>query len=321
MPGNPDLRFRTCNLRTETMIFCFFLLSGIFLQPLIKNGFWTQYNRFFGTPKHLASEFRKSDDALLVKYIVKRGTEEMTGLGFCIEASDNKIILLENNQFRIYSQPEYAIREVIPEHTGKALQFKTIHFIDITADSLNKLVQNHPLKSIDFQSNNHFWIHHDFTRTKKRQFKTNYPNELWIEAIKTNLVKEPFTSYTNPKIKTLQFQIENLRQNDEHALKTYTNNQNELRKLESKFEKETHLFTKEQLLKKIQQLKKIQAPELNTEKISFIRIKIDELQRSDQIKNVTLQKNLKEKYLESLPGTTKFSGLIVKIIIASTYTE
>ena len=84
MPGNPDMRFRTGNIRTETSIFCFFLISAIFLQPLIKNGFWTQYNRFFGTPKHLASEYNKSDDALYVKYLVKQGTEEMRGEGYCI---------------------------------------------------------------------------------------------------------------------------------------------------------------------------------------------------------------------------------------------
>jgi len=114
LPGNPEMRFRTGNLRTETTIFCFFLLSAVFLQPLIKNGFWTQYNRFFGTPKHLASEFRKSNDALLVKYFIKKGTEEIRGEGICIEASDNKTILLEGDRFHELNKTKYNIREVIP---------------------------------------------------------------------------------------------------------------------------------------------------------------------------------------------------------------
>ena len=104
LPGNPNARFKTGNLHSETMIFCFFLLSLVFLQPLFANGFWTQYNRYFGTPKHLASEFHKSPDALNVKYTVKRGTESIKGEGICISASDAGIVLLEENGFHILNQ-------------------------------------------------------------------------------------------------------------------------------------------------------------------------------------------------------------------------
>ncbi|MDC3253940.1 metal-dependent hydrolase, partial [bacterium] len=118
LPGNPNARFKTGNLHSETMIFCFFLLSLVFLQPLFSNGFWTQYNRYFGTPKHLASEFHKSPDALNVKYTVKQGTEILKGEGICISASDAGIVLLEENGFHFLNKEKYTILEVMPEHIG-----------------------------------------------------------------------------------------------------------------------------------------------------------------------------------------------------------
>ena len=105
------------------MIFCFFLLSLVFLQPLFENGFWTQYNRYFGTPKHLASEFHKSPDALNVKYTVKKGTEIIKGNGICIEANDAGIVLLEETRFHVLNKNKYTILEVIPEHIGKYVGF------------------------------------------------------------------------------------------------------------------------------------------------------------------------------------------------------
>ncbi len=171
------MRFRTGNLRTETMIFSFFLLSAIFLQPLFKNGFWTQYNRFFGTPKHLASEFRKSDDALLVKYFVKKGTEEIRGEGICLEATDSKIMLLEDGRFHELNKTKYSIREVIPEHTGQSLHFEQISFMNISVDSLNTLVNAAPIQKIKVQSNNDFAIHQNNIQEIRKDFKIEYPDK------------------------------------------------------------------------------------------------------------------------------------------------
>jgi len=41
LPGNPNMRLRTSDLRSETAVFSFFIVSAVFLQPLMKNGFWT----------------------------------------------------------------------------------------------------------------------------------------------------------------------------------------------------------------------------------------------------------------------------------------
>ncbi|MCB0084756.1 MAG: metal-dependent hydrolase, partial [Caldilineaceae bacterium] len=62
MPANPKWRIRNDDRRAETIAFCIFLLAGLFMRPLFEQGFWTTYNRTFGTLKHVVSEFHKADD-------------------------------------------------------------------------------------------------------------------------------------------------------------------------------------------------------------------------------------------------------------------
>ena len=54
----------------------FFFVSAIFMKPLFAEGFWTSYNRLFGSMEHLTSEYHKSE-ALLKEYsrIEVQGTE------------------------------------------------------------------------------------------------------------------------------------------------------------------------------------------------------------------------------------------------------
>ena len=51
VPGNPNLRLETNNMRQEMLAFSFFLVIGFSMRPLMANGFWTSYNSLFGTLK------------------------------------------------------------------------------------------------------------------------------------------------------------------------------------------------------------------------------------------------------------------------------
>ena len=318
LPGNPEMRFRTGNLRTETMIFSFFLLSAVFLQPLIKNGFWTQYNRFFGTPKHLASEFRKSDDALLVKYIVKKGTEEIRGEGICIEATDSKIMLLEEAGFHLLDKTKYSIREVIPEHTDKSLRFEQISFMNISVDSLNQLVQDYPIQHIEIQSNNELIIYHDQLPEQSQQFKAHYPGRLWFELVEQPDSKIELIPYSNPRIKTLQQQIQIINQQNDLVIQEYENALEKLTKLKSQYIFETDLAIKERLLNHIKLLEKMDAPKVSEDKIRDLQLKIEELQLADQIKNQEKRYAIQQEYEASLPASTKVTGFVTWIVIADT---
>ena len=318
MPGNPDMRFRTGNIRTETSIFCFFLLSAIFLQPLIKNGFWTQYNRFFGTPKHLASEYNKSDDALYVKYLIKQGTEEMRGEGYCIEASENKVVLLEENKFKTLDKERYVIKETIPEHTGKELQFKTQHFINISVDSLNKIVADQDLKEINIQSSLPFRYYQNNIPSITKSFKGEYMNQIFfeeiIEPIKSN-TSQKFTYHINPKIQTLQQQIDFLQNHQAQQLIFYKQQLQKLENLKNQIFRETNIVIKERLLKQIKMLEKNKSPIIDQQKIPELKTKIKELQLRDQIKYQEKQMKFQNQSHTFTNTPNQLTGFITIILI------
>ena len=321
MPGNPDMRFRTGNIRTETSIFCFFLLSAIFLQPLIKNGFWTQYNRFFGTPKHLASEYNKSDDALYVKYLVKQGTEEMRGEGYCIEASENKVVLLEENRFKILDKERYVIKETVPEHTGKQLQFKTIHFINISVDSLNQLVDNQDIKEMSLQSSNPFRYYQNNIPSITKSFKGEYLDQIIFEEIKETTAlnnNHKITYHINHKIQTIQQQIESIKAAQAQQLSSYEQQLKKLEYLENKIFNETDIVIKERLLKQIKTLKKIKIPKIDQQKIPELEAKIKELRLSDQIKYQDKKMKLQNQTSSSNTTPYQFTGFITLVLITDT---
>lgn len=316
IPGNPDMRFRTGNIRTETMIFCFFLLSVIFLQPLIKNGFWTQYNRFFGTPKHLASEYNKSNDALYVRYLVKQGTEEMRGEGYCIEASENKVVLLEENGFKTLDREQYVIKETIPEHTGKQLQFKTIHFINISTDSLNKLVANQSIKAINIQSTSPFRFYQNSMPTVATKLKGEYINELILEEMINSVEVIKVSKYLNPRIQSIREQIELIQIEQEKKQDSYKLKTNQLQQLKTQIHNEPDLAKKERMLKQINLLEKIKKPNIDGNKIPELYVKIKELQLADQIKNQE-KRNEFRKQMSLTTNKTQLTGFVTIIDITN----
>jgi inner membrane protein len=316
LPGNPNARFKTGNLHSETMIFCFFLLSLVFLQPLFENGFWTQYNRYFGTPKHLASEFHKSPDALNVKYTVKKGTEIIKGNGICIEANDAGIVLLEETRFHVLNKNKYTILEVIPEHIGKQLFFQTQHFIEISIDSLNQLVQQNPIKFLDIHSNQNFQIVQNSIHSSTHQFKTDYPSSLFFQEEQKE-INTPFVTlfFPNPRIKTIQLQIDFLINKGQDLKANQSKKQTQLDSLKSLFFSYENPTQKEAIYQKIKQLEKVKLPTFDSTKIQELKAKLVELQKADA--NKFAEKNIKiaNSQKEYKKPKTTFTGMITFIVL------
>ena len=316
LPGNPNARFKTGNLHSETMIFCFFLLSLVFLQPLFENGFWTQYNRYFGTPKHLASEFHKSPDALNVKYIVKQGTEIIKGEGICIAASEAGIVLLEENGFHFLNKEKYTILEVMPEHIGKQLLFQTQHFLQISIDSLNKLINKNSIKFIEVNADQNFKVYQNNIHSSTSHVKLDYPSSIFFQEEKKEIITStPILFFSNPKIKTIQLQIDILRKKEEQIKTNYSNKQAQLDSLKSLFHSNKSIAQKEAVYQKIKQLKKVKPAVSDTLKIQELEARILELQKADSNKLIEVNSkasNLQHDYKNT---KTKFTGTITYIVL------
>ncbi len=314
LPGNPEIRFKTGDLRTETMIFCFFLLSGVFLQPLIKNGFWTQYNRFFGTPKHLVSEFNKSKDLLLVDYIIQKGTEEMKGQGYCIEASLSRIVLLENDKIRFLDRKDCFIKEVIPQHTGKELVFKTEVLQAVSADSLNSVLSQFRIKDLSIQSNTAFNICENGFYKKMKAYETDYPKDLFVETIAITEDGKMIKSVNNPRIKTLERKLAATIKDHQNQQNAFSEKLAKLKELQSLIQTENDLAIKERMRKEIHELQKLKHPESIDYTIQELQTQILELQKLDQIKELEQKNDLLSK-LKTSQSVNSFSGTLTHFLI------
>ena len=314
LPGNPNARFKTGSFQSETLIFCFFLLSFIFLQPLFENGFWTQYNRYFGAPKHLASEFHKSNDALLVKYKVKRGTELLTGQGICIAAKESEIILLEKNGFHTLSKEQYTILEVLPEHTNQKLFFRTANFYNISVDNLNQLLQKHPIKQLDLIANQKFQYINNLITQSANSLSMEYPEILFFQELPDSTSEYSVPFFPNPKIKTLKYQIEQLKNEFQSKQNHFNQHQQKLKQLKHSFHSTISPTLKQKLFIQIQTLEKKTIEKPDFRDMTKLQTQLSELQQRDYIsrKKQEIKNDLDN---DQISEPTLFSGKITHILI------
>jgi len=241
----------------------------------------------------------------------------MRGEGYCIEASENKVVLLEKNGFKVLDKERYVIKETIPEHTGKTLQFKTIHFINISVDSLNTLVLDQNIKEMNLQSSVPFRSYQNNIPSIAKSFKGEYLNQFSFEEIiepKINNTQK-ITYHTNPRIQTLQKQIDLVKVNQTQQLTSYNLQLKILKNLRNQIFSETDIVIKERLLKQIKALEKIKEPKIDQQKIPNLKAKIRELKLVDQIKQQEKQMKLKSQETPQHNNKLLITGFLTIVLL------
>jgi inner membrane protein len=321
IPGDRSKRFKTGDWKAESVSFSLFLLTGVTMQPLMTQGFWTTYNSQFGTQKHLASEFHKSKDLLEVEYLYTIGSQDFKGKGYCIEAEPNKTVLLtspfrgtEGVNWLTLTPSDMNIKRVTFTHTGKSYRIETQNFISISADSLNSLVQNKHMTELEVISNatarkTEGGISEDF-----RTFKKSYLSTIQFEA-KDSLVKSDSFYFLRSNTRALkENQIGILRAEYDLKRKRYDSAQSEIAILQRDTTRD--YITRERIMKRIDELKRIVLTDYDFE---LVQLQIQKLQNEilieEQQENMRYQIEY-SKYLqnqsETLRGVTKtqFSGMV-----------
>lgn len=318
VPGDPKMRFESGNLRTETMAFFFFIAMGVFMQPLMKDGWWTTYNRAFGTMKHLYSEFRKSEDLLEVEYFGHKGSDRVVGKGYVIEAAAEKAILVKGGKFFELDSKEFVIEKVIPTHTGKKYFYQNITFVGVDLDSLNLLCIDQLITKIEVHANNDFipWAH-DLANPATKKFKGEHYSNLFFQE------KEPeqtevatYRHVTNPRIKLVKEKLGRLKNLQSQANLRNQLHQNKLTQLRQAAKTATDYLKIETLLTEIKQLEKTPAPKDYTDQIAATKIQIKELTALDKLKRVegNLAINEKNKGVV-INQPTRFTGFLTTLTI------
>jgi len=282
LPGRPELRMRSGNLHHEAICLCVFIVSAVFMKPLFANGFWTSYNRLFGTINHVISEFNKSDDLLNVEFTVQHGSEMSKHSGLCVAINTSTMVLLDaDGKFESYPKDGQMLKDFYPTHTGRSYQFVNGDFTEIGLDSLMNLFAEDKLVELKiFGSKKFSYLDNGIAKSKK-SLKLNYPNQLIINEI--NDIKEVYYDVSS-SIAAKESEIQLYRTKHAQDMAVYNQQLQAYEHLKSQMDNESNAVKKEiQMI----QFTKAKAPTLPTgiyDKIKRLETDIRKIKTEDSKK-------------------------------------
>ena len=318
LPGNPRYRIRTGDVRAETIAFCLFILLSISLRPLFRQGFWTSYNRLFGTMKHLAAEFKKADDLLEVTYFGKIGTEAMQGRGLCIEADMNRAVLVEGDEFIVLDKNKMIIEKVVPTHTGRQFTFSQIPLIAVTVDSLNTLLHDRWIKEIELSAEQPFRAIANGIPAEQKKFKSELLTSIWFQEIDIPTLpssQDSFIYQPNPRIPLLQQRLRQMQSERLSQQQSWRQHLQHIDNLKQLLQTTTSMTEKERLYLQLVAAQKVAPPRTDRPAEALLLTEIQQLQRAERLKNEE-QRLKKQKLLLTSPQTaTLLSGVVTTLEI------
>ena len=288
LPGNPRYRIRTGDTRAETIAFCTFILLSIFLRPLFEQGFWTSYNRLFGTMKHLAAEFKRSEDMLEVQYFGKIGTHPIQGKGLCIEANQNEVILIEDDEFTALNKDHMTIDKVIPSHTNHQFTFTQIPIIALTIDSLNSLLQDQWIHHINLTSEKPFRVITNGIPTEQKHYNAELLTSIWLQEIQPIPDNQPLDTFIyqpNPRIPILLQKLQSLQSQNRTLQQVWQVHLQQIENLKEKIQSTTYLWDKERLYQQLTKAQKLPPPKINHNRELELQTEIQQLTKVEYLKN------------------------------------
>jgi len=306
MPGNPEMRLRTNSIRQETVVFCFFIVSAIFLQPLFANGFWTSYNSLFGTLKHIVSEYNKSEDLMIVDFTVQHGSEFTAHKGLCVSVSTSALtIITKKKQFESYPKDGQQIKEIYPTHTRMKYGFEQGQFHEISIDSIRGLFRKGKYTSIDIQGSASFLYVDQGIEQRKKSLSLSYPNELIIrEILKDNNVQY----VSNPSIATKEQELKMYRTKHKEELLQYNTALSAYENSRLQADQEQDEIKKEILMIQFSEMKAPTPPNPIDGKIAALQAQIREYRKIDQQKH---DKALRDAVVVPLTFSGSYERLLI----------
>lgn len=287
LPGDPRMRIRTSNIQHEAIAMCTFLISALFLQPLFVNGFWTQYNRAFGTVEHLKSEYNKSEDLLNIEFKVQQGSIVDTLSGDVIRCDGRSFVLLKDGEFVRFPRDGERVFDIYMNHTGRRFEFKEKSFYDYSAKEVNQILRSNLITNMNLFGSEKFIINRSDKLTEKKEYEDEFINEIEIMEIEDDVHKIEFKM--NKSIIKLINQIKTYERDFEKRNKFYEDQLSYYNNVQSMIENETDLIKKEILLEQHSDVKIPSAPKYPTEQIDRLEIKIKELEHEDLMRKSELE--------------------------------
>jgi inner membrane protein len=265
IPANPSLRFRSGNLKSEAMALFFFTMILVSAYDLFANGFWTTYNRSFGTIKHISREFGRQKSILKVHYDFWKYDHHLIGDAFVINSDEYSTTFYKKDSLFFIENNDNSIRNVnlLPVKSDIIFSPKELDFNFISSDSLNSLLNNVILKAV-IHSNSKFMYHGKISDKIELKFKLHpFIDPLKTDSISTeNLKIDSEISKVYEKIYIAQRLDADQRQEQKNINK-------EMKILNSELKKNLSIYKRNKLEKRLillaQKLKKILFKNINTD--------------------------------------------------------
>lgn len=213
IPGNPDLRLKSSDLKTESVCFAIFLMLAFTCQPLFANGFWASYNRGFGTLKHIYSEYRQSENLVFLKFDISRQGKNIIDSGYVVKSSESESIVFCKDKFLTLSNDDKIIN-LLPTRTNIKFSTEDIFFNAISPDSLNKIILKRPILTLKIQSNSKL----NFTKENKPQTSNSADLEYVFNPVFLS-ISDSLANTTKNRIELLNYELRKIKVEQSKSIK------------------------------------------------------------------------------------------------------
>jgi inner membrane protein len=270
LPADPAYRLSTGNPRSEIIVFTIFILLAFTMFPLFSQGFWTSYNRSFGTVAHCDRENTKSESWVLCEYCYVKNNIEYKGEGFILESNEKRLILFNRKEvFTIDTDnKDIKINYTKPKNSHIPKKIQELNFMDISLDSVNRILHNRICSGLIQSNFNVRYIDKGITyHSNFIKFSHNYNFKLLFVIDSTR--NELFDKLSSINTKITKDSLEQLEKSSEYQKLKFRQ-----LSLTYKISQSTDLYTKNKLQNDLIEIsQKIKSFDLKSFQIDFVLLR------------------------------------------------
>jgi len=307
VPANPSYRIKSGNLKSETIALMFFSVIVLSSYDLFKNGFWTSYNRSFGTLTHVEREFKNSANFVNVEYSYLFNGNPIIGNGIIVDASAYESVIFTNeNQILHLTAADNRIRdiEILPSKNEMIYKINEVDYYNISHKELSKLISN-KIVSGSVQSSHDFYLNSKLIN-KKTEIKNQFNPEF------TPFIEDGLNSKNRQLLKLKKAEALKIWKSNQQQYLELENLKSVLNNLENKLASESNLYqinklekliiSQKSLISKfkiksisnpvlIEEIKQIENQLTQKEEVKYtVKLKILEVPPLPSVASVTLQR-------------------------------
>lgn len=311
----PELAVSSKNPAAQWLYTALFSAVVVGSYSMAQNGFWQSYNQSFSTPRHVASEMRKTPNAVRVVWSVRRGSDTISGNSYAVEADDGKLVLWDDStSFHRFAAPDYVFLKAEPHRTGTRQVRSDFHFAGISNDSLQALIDSEVILKIDISANCDFEAFAiGFPAKTGKSFSGECLEMLRISPVSKTVQRAPVSQIPSERVAALRARADRLKAEWDGKNGDFRNDRAQSAALLIEAADEPDEYQKTKLIEKSRDLDKTKPPADIADQLAEIR---DEIYQSELAAAHDYQRRKEQSeadFIGKLPEKPRFSGFVQTI--------